>query len=93
MTTLGHYVQIECMKSTQGHMLRSIPVVHSGNSAHSGKRTHRVGCSTTVEIFIVHQLQEKHLAANKRLYMAFIDLEKAFDHVLWNLVGNVQSRY
>ena len=27
------------------------------------------------------QLQEKYLAANKRLYMAFIDLEKAFDRV------------
>ena len=30
-------------------------------------------------IFIVRQLQEKYLAANKRLYIAFIDLEKAFD--------------
>ena len=32
-------------------------------------------------IFVVRQLQEKHLAANKRLYMAFIDLEKGFDRV------------
>ena len=32
-------------------------------------------------IFIVCQLQEKHLAANKLLYMAFVDLEKAFDRV------------
>ena len=32
-------------------------------------------------IFIVRQLQEKHLAANKPLYMAFVDLEKAFDRV------------
>ena len=30
-------------------------------------------------IFVVRQLQEKYLAANKRLYMAFVDLEKAFD--------------
>ena len=37
------------------------------------------GRSTTDAIFIVRQLQEKHLAANKPLYMAFIDLEKAFD--------------
>ena len=29
----------------------------------------------------VRQLQEKNLAANKRLYMAFVDLEKAFDRV------------
>ena len=36
---------------------------------------------TTDAIFIVRQLQEKHLAANKLLYMAFVDLEKAFDRV------------
>ena len=39
------------------------------------------GCGTTDAIFIVRQLQEKHLAANKPLYMAFVDLEKAFDRV------------
>ena len=39
------------------------------------------GCGTTDAIFIVRQLQEKDLAANKPLYMAFIDLEKAFDRV------------
>ena len=32
-------------------------------------------------IFIVRQLQEKHLTANKPLYMAFVDLEEAFDRV------------
>ena len=33
--------------------------------------------------FVVRQLQEKYLAVNKRLYnfMAFVDQEKAFDHV------------
>ena len=39
------------------------------------------GRGTTDAFFIVRQLQEKHLAANKPLYMAFIDLEKAFDRV------------
>ena len=39
------------------------------------------GRGTTDAIFIVRQLQEKYLAANKRLYMAFVDLEKAFDRV------------
>ena len=34
---------------------------------------------TTDAIFVVRQLQEKYLAANKRLYMAFVDLEKASD--------------
>ena len=36
VATLSHSVLIEYIKSTQGHMLRFIPVVHSGNSAHSG---------------------------------------------------------
>ena len=36
---------------------------------------------TTDAIFVVRQLQEKYLAANKRLYLAFLDLEKAFDRV------------
>ena len=37
------------------------------------------GHSTTDSIFIVHQLQEKFYAISKTLYMAFVDLEKAFD--------------
>ena len=37
------------------------------------------GRGTTDAIFVIRQLQEKYLAANKRLYMAFVDLEKAFD--------------
>ena len=37
------------------------------------------GRGTTDAIFAVRQLQEKYLAANKRLYMAFVDMEKAFD--------------
>ena len=40
-----------------------------------------LGRGTTDAIFVVRQLQEKYLAANKRLYMAFVDLEKAFDRV------------
>ena len=39
------------------------------------------GRGTTDAIFVVRQLQEKYLAANKRLYMAFVDLEKAFNRV------------
>ena len=39
------------------------------------------GCSTTDAIFIVHQLQEMFHAVNRTLYMAFVNLEKAFDHV------------
>ena len=39
------------------------------------------GRGTTDAIFVVSQLQEKFLAVNKRLYMAFVDLEKTFHHV------------
>ena len=39
------------------------------------------GRGTTDAVFVVRQLQEKYLTANKRLYMAFVDLEKAFDRV------------
>ena len=39
------------------------------------------GKSTTDAIFIVRQLQEKYLARNKELWLAFVDLEKAFDRV------------
>ena len=39
------------------------------------------GKGITDTIFIVHQLQEKYLAKKKDLWMAFIDLENAFDRV------------
>ena len=39
------------------------------------------GRSTTDAIFIVRQLQEKYLAKSRDLWMAFVDLEKAFDRV------------
>ena len=44
------------------------------------------GHGTTNAIFIVRQLQEKHLVANKPLYRAFVDLEKAFDCVPWDVI-------
>ena len=44
------------------------------------------GRGTTDTIFVVRQLQEKYQAANKRLYMAFIDLEKAFGRVLRKVI-------
>ena len=48
------------------------------------------GKSTTDAIFIVQQLQEKYLARNKGLWMALVDLVKAFyrvprEVVLWAL--------
>jgi hypothetical protein len=39
------------------------------------------GKGTTDATFIVRQLQEKYMAAKKDLWLAFVDLEKAFDRV------------
>ena len=39
------------------------------------------GRGTTDAIFVVRQMQKKYLAVNKRLYMAFVDLKNASDHV------------
>ena len=54
------------------------------------------GRGTTDAIFVDRQLQEKYLAASKRLYMAFLDLEKAFDQVpqkvIWWALRNLVWR-
>ena len=47
------------------------------------------GKITTDAIFIIRQVQEKH-QAKKMLYYAFVDLEKAFEVVLYQ--GSVLSR-
>ena len=39
------------------------------------------GGGTTDATFTARQLQEKHIAYSRPLYCAFVDLEKAFDHV------------
>ena len=44
------------------------------------------GTATTDAIFVVRQLSENNLAPNKRLYMTFVDLEKAFDRVPWKVI-------
>ena len=49
------------------------------------------GRGTTDAIFILRQLQEKHLAKNKKLYFAFVDLEKAFDRVPESITPTVMN--
>ena len=44
------------------------------------------GHGTTNTIFILRQLQQKHLAKKKNLYLAFVDLEKASDRGHWDIV-------
>jgi len=39
------------------------------------------GKGTIVAIFIIRQMMEKYEMAEKRFYMAFVDLDKTFDRV------------
>ena len=41
---------------------------------------------TNDTVFIVCHLYEKHMTANKPLYMASIDMEEAFDQVLRDVI-------
>ena len=39
------------------------------------------GKGTTDAMFVIRQVQEKRLEKNKKVFMAFLDLEKAYDRV------------
>ena len=39
------------------------------------------GKGTVDALFLVRRLQEEHRAKDKKMYMCFVDLEKAFDRV------------
>ena len=44
------------------------------------------GRGTTDAIFIMRQLMEKYEMGGRDLYMVFVDLEKAFDRVLRDVI-------
>ena len=44
------------------------------------------GKGTIDAVFILRRIQEEYLAKQKKLYMCFVDLEKAFDGVPRKLV-------
>jgi len=48
---------------------------------------HKPGKRTTDAIFTVRQMQEKYGCKGKKLYFAFVDLEKAFDRVPSEVTG------
>ena len=52
----------------------------------------RPGTGTTHAIFIARQLQERYRGKHRKLWWAFVDLEKAFDRVLWKVVEWVMRK-
>ena len=50
------------------------------------------GKGTIDAIFILWQLQEKHLENDKELYLVFVDLEKAFDGISRVLIASTLRR-
>ena len=49
------------------------------------------GKGTTDPIFVVRQLKEKYLEENRKLFFAFVDLEKAFDRVPRKIVVGTET--
>ena len=56
------------------------------NDAQAGFRK---GRSTIDHIFTLHAAIEKHLLKNTKLYVAFVDFQKAYDRVNRNVLWNV----
>ena len=53
----------------------------------------RSRCSTIDMIFVARQLQEKFCEQHQDLYMAFVDLTKAFDTVNQDLLWNILRKF
>ena len=57
------------------------------------KEVFRAGRGCNDKIFVVKQIVEKMIEKNKKTYMAFVDLEKAYDNVsgekLWKVLDNL----
>ena len=69
-------------------------VIGSQDNINSTQFGFMPGRGTTDPIFILNQLQEKHLGKHKPLYFTFADLEKGFDRVprkvLWWAMRRVE---
>ena len=67
------------MKSLERVLESLIRSQDDTNNMHFG---FMLGRSITDAMYILRQIQEKHLIKKKKVYFAFVDLEKAFDRVL-----------
>ena len=59
------------------HVLESL--IHSQVDINNMQFHFILRCSTTDAIYILRQMQEKHLIRKKKIYFAFVDLVKALD--------------
>ena len=66
------------MKIIERVLERRIPALVDFNEAQFGFMP---GKGTIDALFLVRRLQEEYRAKDKRIYMCFVDLEKAFDRV------------
>ena len=48
---------------------------------------------STIDIFVARKLQEKYCEQHQDLYMAFVDLTKAFDTVNGDLLWNILRKF
>jgi len=91
----GNYRGISLL-STAGKILSGILNMRLQTIAESilpeSQSGFRPGRGTTDMIFSVRQLQEKCIEQNKPLYMAFIDITKAFDTVARELLWDILTR-
>ena len=67
-----------CMKIIERVLERRIRAIVDFDVAQFGFMPEK---GTIDALFLVRRLQEEHRAKDKRMYMCFVDLEKAFDRV------------
>ena len=74
-------IYAKCLKRKCRKIVKSKP--------EDGQYGFRLGCSITDQIFILKQIFEKSLEYGKDLFACFVDLEKAYDRVLWDKLWKV----
>ena len=71
-----------CMKVVKRVFEKSLYRIVAVNEMQFGFMPER---GTIDAVFILRRMQEEHYARGKKLLLCFVDLEKAFDRVPWNV--------